>query len=116
MNRRTFVTGLGAVLAAPLAAAAQHAGKVPRIALVFANSPEAALTGPSPRNPMARAFLQRMRELGWVDGQNITIERRSTEGQPERLVRLAHELADLHVDLIVLSAAREAIIPVTQAT
>jgi ABC-type uncharacterized transport system substrate-binding protein len=106
VDRRRFIGTLaGSLLVAPLAAEAQPTGKVPRIALVFANAPVADLTGPRPAQPNARAFLEAMRELGWIDGQNITIERRSAEGRPDRYAGLAQELLRLKVDLIVCPAA-----------
>ena len=67
MNRRAFVTSLGALLAAPLAARAQQAGKVARmgfLSLLSASNPF------PPRGP----FLQGLRDLGWIEGKNITIE------------------------------------------
>jgi putative ABC transport system substrate-binding protein len=116
MHRRTFVTGLGAVLAAPLAAEAQQPPKAPRIALVFANAPEATLTGPNPKSPYARAFLEALRVLGWVDGQNIAIERRSAEGHPERVAMLIEQLLQVTIDVVVLSAGTVAIPPAKRAT
>jgi putative ABC transport system substrate-binding protein len=109
MDRRTFLAGTGAVLlAAPLVAGAQQPGKVPRIAFIFANTPEAELTGPHPTGRYAQAFLDGLRQRGWVDGQNITIEWRTVAGQPERYPAVAQELVTLHTDLIVLSDARGA--------
>jgi putative ABC transport system substrate-binding protein len=106
VDRRAFIgTIAGGLLAAPLAAEAQPTGKVPRIALVFANAPLADITGPRPAQPNARAFLEAMRELGWIDGQNITIERKSAEGRPDRYAGLAQELLRLKLDLIVCPAA-----------
>ena len=96
MDRRAFIGRLALGLIAPPLAAA---GKVPRIALVV-NSPEADMVGPVPRGP-TRAFLEGLRELGWVDGQNIKIDRRSTEGQPDRAQPLFQEMVRLQVDLIV---------------
>jgi putative ABC transport system substrate-binding protein len=116
IERRTFLVSTGAVLlAAPIMSEAQQMGKAPRIALVFANAPEASLTGPNPANAYAQSFLDGMRVLGWVDGQNVTIERRSVEGQPERLAGLAEQLAGRPVDLIVLSSGQSPIIAVKQA-
>jgi putative tryptophan/tyrosine transport system substrate-binding protein len=97
-----------------IAAEAQPAGKQPRIALVFGNAPESALQGPNPRAAYARVFLDKMRELGWVDGKNITIERRSVEGQPNRLPHLAKELVGLHVDVIVTVSSAESLPAVKQ--
>jgi putative ABC transport system substrate-binding protein len=82
------------LLAAPLAADAQQAGKVPRIGFL-------SLTSPSDRPPLLDAFRQRLRELGWVEGQNIVIDYRYAEGRVDRLPDLAAELVRLKVDLIV---------------
>jgi putative ABC transport system substrate-binding protein len=116
MDRRAFLAGAGSVLfAAPIMAEGQQSGKTPRIALVFANASEASLTGPNPTNAYAQSFLEGMRALGWVDGQNVTIERRSVEGQPERLAGLAEQLAGRPLDLIVLASGPSRIIAVKQA-
>src|SRR5215472_4455746 len=85
---------LPALLAAPLAADAQQAGKVPRIGFL-------SLTSPSDRAPLLDAFRQRLRELGWVEGENIVIDYRYAEGRVDRLPDLAAELVRLKVDLIV---------------
>ena len=70
MNRRAFLRALSAgFLTAPLAAEAQPAGRVPRIGFL-------GLTSPSDRPPLLDAFRQRLRELGWVEGQNIVIDYR----------------------------------------
>jgi putative ABC transport system substrate-binding protein len=78
---------------------------VPRIALVFANTPVGDMTGPRPTEPTARAFLEAMRELGWSDGQNSMIERESAEGHPDRYAGLAQELLSLKLSLMVCSGA-----------
>jgi putative ABC transport system substrate-binding protein len=93
MNRRAFVTVLGALLAAPRAAEAQQAKKVPRIGV---------LTGPV--DPGVEAFRQGLRELGYVERENIAIERRSAEGKLDRLPDLAAELVRLKPDVIVASS------------
>ncbi len=95
IDRRTFLAGTGAVLlAAPLAADAQQAGKVPRIGFL-------SLTSPSDRPPLLDAFRQGLRELGWIEGQNFLIDYRYAEGRVDRLPDLAAELVRLKVDLIV---------------
>ena len=95
MNRRTFLSALtGSLLAAPLAAGAQQVGKVSRIGYLSAGSDTA--------NPRVReAFRQGLRELGWVEGQNIIIEYRWAEGRFDRLPDLAAELVRLKVDVLV---------------
>ena len=106
MNRRTFIGSLaGGLLAAPLAVEAQQVGKGPRIALVLSNTPVADITGPNPTEPLVRVFLEAMRELGWIDGQNITIERMTAEGQPDRYARLAQELLNLKLNLMVVAGS-----------
>ena len=82
------------LLAAPLAADAQQTGKVPRIGFL-------SLTSPSDRPFLLDAFRQRLRELGWVEGQNIVIDDRYAEDRVDRLPDLAAELVRLKVDLIV---------------
>jgi len=90
-----------ALLAAPLAADAQQAGKVYRIGYLGTEP----VTAPAVA-PVWGAFIEGLRELGWVEGQNITIELRFSEGKMERLPDLAAELVHLNVDLIVAAAAR----------
>jgi putative tryptophan/tyrosine transport system substrate-binding protein len=93
--RDAFTVVLALTLfAAPLAADAQRAGKVPRIGVL-------GVTSPSDRPPLLDAFRQRLRELGWVEGQNIVIDYRYAEGRVDRLPDLAAELVRLKVDLIV---------------
>jgi putative ABC transport system substrate-binding protein len=97
MDRRAFIGSLAfGLLAPPLAAE----GKVPRIAFVV-NTPEADMVGPVPRGRNSKAFLEGLRDLGWVDGQNIKIERRSAEGRADRAQPLLQEMVRLQVDLIV---------------
>ena len=102
MWRRAFVSGLGAVLAAPLAAKAQQAGKVYRIGYLSPSSPSdpERLASPFGERGLA-AFLQGLRELGYVEGKNIAIEKRWAEGKFERLPDLAAELVRLKLDIIV---------------
>jgi len=84
-------------LAAPAPAEAQQlAGKVPRVGFLFYGSP-----GPSPE---LDAFRQGLRELGYIEGQNITIEYRFASGRVERLPELAAELVRLKLDVIVTPA------------
>ena len=95
MERRTFLAMLpGSLLAAPLVAEAQQAGKVPRIGYLGANPPSANVA-------RIEAFRQGLRELGYVEGENIIIEWRSAEGALDHLPALAAELVRLKVDVIV---------------
>jgi putative ABC transport system substrate-binding protein len=94
MERRAFLAGTGAVLlAAPLAAGAQPAGKVPRVGYL-------SVFSASNPYPPSEVFWQGLHNLGWIEGQNIAIERRFAEGKAQRLPDLAVELVRLRVDLI----------------
>jgi putative ABC transport system substrate-binding protein len=100
MDRRAFIgTMAGGLLAAPLAADAQQAAKVHRIGL---------LGGSPPNSPGGRraweGFFQGMRELGYVEGQNILAEGRFYGDRTDRLPALAAELVRLNVDVIVAGA------------
>jgi putative ABC transport system substrate-binding protein len=107
-TRRAFIGTLaGGLLVAPLAAEAQQAAKVPRIGFL-ANNPAG-----SPH--LLEAFLQGLRDLGYVEGRNVVIEYRSAEGKWERFPALAAELVALKVDVIV-AANSLAVLPAKQAT
>ena len=95
MRRREFITLLGGTAAAwPLAARAQHRGKVFRIGYL-------GISSPSLEPHYVEAFRQKLRELGHVDGESIVIEYRWAEGQDSRLPKLAGELVRLKPDVIV---------------
>jgi putative ABC transport system substrate-binding protein len=101
MRRREFITLLGGAAAAwPVAAHAQQIRKVWRIAFVAAGGRPANLTSSS-----YAGFAEGMRELGYVDGNNVVIEWRFAEGEYERLFHIAAELAYLNIDIIVVGAA-----------
>jgi putative tryptophan/tyrosine transport system substrate-binding protein len=109
MRRREFIALLGsALVASPLAARAQQAKKPPTIGFLGATS---AVVW----NSFVGAFLQRMRELGWIDGYNLAIEYRWAEGREERYTELAAELVQLKVDVIV-TGGTAAVIAVKKAT
>jgi putative tryptophan/tyrosine transport system substrate-binding protein len=108
----TLTIGL---LAAPLAGQAQQPGKVYRIAFLAVASALSTLAGPEPSHPGFRAFVQDLRKFGYVEGQNLVIERRSAEGRFERLPDLAAELVRLKMDVIVASGG-SAVRAVKQAT
>src|SRR5262245_9889205 len=89
MRRREFITLLGgAVVAWPLAARAQQPAKVPRIGIID-------------DAPIWDHFRQGLRDLGYIEGQNIAFEYRYAEGKPDRLAAVATELARLPVDVIL---------------
>ena len=89
------------LLATPLAADAQPARKVPRIGFLSPTSPSDAGRNPSDLAVLFGALRESLRELGYVEGQNIGIESRWAEGNYDRLPGLAAELVGLKVDVIV---------------
>ena len=100
--RRSFVSALaGSVVAGPLAAWGQS-GRIPRIGWLGGPSRETA-------QPFMGPFLQGLKDLGWIEGQNIAIEWRFAGGRAERLPGLAAELVRLRVDLIVVPSTPTAV-------
>lgn len=96
MNRRRFLRGLGAsLLAVPAAVEAQETGK--KVARIGRLSPLSRATD----GPFLEAFRQNMRELGWVEGQNLAIEARFADGKAAQLAAAASELVRLNVDVIL---------------
>jgi len=91
---RSWSRGVLGLLAAPPAAGAQPAGKVRRVGYLSSHT---ATSGAQ----FIEAFRQGLREIGWIEGQNIVIEYRFAEGKFDRLPALAAELVRLRVDLIV---------------
>jgi putative ABC transport system substrate-binding protein len=89
-----------AILLAPLAAGAQQAGKVYRIGFLRAGRPPSTFV---------EGFQQGLRERGYVDGQNVVIEYRFTEGSLDQLPQLAEELVRRNVNVILASAAPPAV-------
>ena len=94
MKRRQFITFLGGAAAWPLAAHTQQAGKLPTIG--FLGAATASVAG-----QWFAAFVQRLHELGWMEGRNIAIEVRWAEGRSERYAEIAAEFVRLNVDVIV---------------
>src|SRR5262245_40579444 len=93
IGRRAFITGIGAAAAAwPLAARAQQTGKLPTIGFL----------GTSTSFAMSRwvaAFVQRLRELGWIEGRTVAVEYRWAEGRSDRMAEIAAEFVRLKVDV-----------------
>ena len=103
MRRRTFITLLGGAAAAwPLAARAQQPGKLPTIGFMGANNAtwERASTD---------AFVQRLRELGWIENRTVAIEYRWAEGRDELFAEIAAEFIRLKVDVILTYATPSSI-------
>src|SRR5262245_34036444 len=117
VDRRTFLSTLGvSVLAAPLAAEAQPDRNKPRIALLAATTRIADISGPNPKDSSTRAFLDGMRALGWIDGKNITIDRMSAEGHPDRFLAVAQKAVGLQVEVLVVSGWQPYVLAAQQAT
>ena len=97
MRRRAFIEGIAASAAAwPLAARAQQPGKLRTIGFLG--------TDASVWSPWTAAFVQRLRELGWIEGRTIAIEYRWSEGRPARNAEIAAEFVRMKVDVIVTNA------------
>jgi putative ABC transport system substrate-binding protein len=107
LKRRTFITLLGGAASWPLAARAQQAERVRSIGLLGTASA-------STWTPWTAAFVRRLRELGWIEGQTVAIEYRWAEGRNARFVEIAAEFVRLKVDVILTSGA--AVLAAKQAT
>jgi len=105
-DRRRFLFGAGGLLAASLVRA-KPGGKTYRVAWVLTTSPIAELAGPDPAHPITRAFVHELRALGYVEGRNLILERRSAEGDPRRFAPILAELLSLKPDVIVMAGHRE---------
>src|SRR5262245_2419894 len=108
MRRREFITLLGGVSVWPLAVRAQHTAKLPTIGLLGA-------TTPAVEGQRVAAFMQRLRELNWIEGKTVAIESRWAEGRFERFVEIAEEFVRLKVDVIVTQGTGS-VVAATQAT
>ena len=97
MKRREFITLLGGAATWPLVARAQQPVKLPTIGFLGANTP-------SVQGRWIAAFVQRLRELGWVEGRNVAIEYRWAETRFERSPEIIAEFVRLKVDVIVTHA------------
>ena len=107
MKRRKFISLLGGAAAWPLAARAQQAA-MPVIGFIVAGTPLS-------HGQWVAAFVQRLRELGWIEGRTIAIEYRWGEGRNERFAEIAAEFVRRKVDVIVTSATA-AVVVAKQAT
>jgi len=95
MRRRDFIKlTAGSAIAWPLTARAQQVGKLPTVGFLIEGTPTAV-------RERIDAFLQRLRELGWIEGRTVAIVYRWTEGRDERSAEIAAELVRQKVDVIV---------------
>jgi len=106
-SRREFITLLGGAAAWPLGAQAQQPGKLPTIGYLGSATP-------ATQGQWVAAFVQRLRELGWIEGRTIAIEYRWAEGRSERFTEIAAEFVRLKVDVIVVPGG--AVLAAKQAT
>src|SRR5262249_26355520 len=98
IERREVIALLGgAAVAWPFAARAQQPAKLPTIGLLGSSTPSAM-------SQWIAAFVQRLLELGWIEGRTIGIEYRWAEGRSERFAEIAAEFVRLKVDVIVTYA------------
>ena len=99
MRRRDFITFLGGAAAWPLVAQAQKSPEMRRLAIVNPSAPVAELTETG--NPRYVAFFKELRQLGYVEGQNIAIERYSGQGRTDHYAELVREVVGRNPDLIL---------------
>ena len=97
MRRREFITLVSGAAAWPVVARAQQPGKLPTVGFLG--------TAASLWSPWTAAFVERLRELGWIEGRTIAIEYRWAQGRPERAAEIAAEFVRLKVDVIVTTGA-----------
>jgi putative ABC transport system substrate-binding protein len=102
MRRREFIAGLGGAAAWPLLARGQKSDKIARIGILATANPRSA--------SFYQVFEQRLRDLGYVEGQNIVFEYRDAKGEVDRLPELAADLVRLDSNVIVVAT-----VPATRA-
>jgi putative ABC transport system substrate-binding protein len=109
MRRRQFITLFGVAMAAwPVATRAQQPATLPTIGYLGASPPNVA-------SQWTAAFVQRLRELGWIEGRTIVIEYRWADGRAERFAEIAAEFVRLKVSLI-FTYSTQSVVAAKQAT
>jgi hypothetical protein len=98
MRRREFVGLLGGAAAWPIVAGGQQPGRSATVGFLGSSTPSAA-------SQWVAAFVDRMRELDWIEGRSVAIHYRWAEGRTERYEKIAAEFAGLRVNVIVTSGA-----------
>jgi putative ABC transport system substrate-binding protein len=101
MGRREFIAMLGGAAAYPFVARAQRATKVYRVGWIFSSVPVSQMAGVDPVDPVSRALVHGLRDLGYVEGDNLVLERRSAEGHFERIDEIAAELVGRKPEVII---------------
>jgi putative tryptophan/tyrosine transport system substrate-binding protein len=104
MRRRAFTAGALALAAVPLAARAQAPGRQHRIAMLELAEPPVNMTATGSR--AYRGFFAELARLGYVEGQNLTVERWSADGRTERLGDIARTIVERRPDVILSRAVR----------
>jgi putative ABC transport system substrate-binding protein len=110
MRRREFIGILGGAAVLPLIARAQQASKLPTIGYLGASTSSASEEG-----PRLAVLVERLKELGWIEGRTVRIEYRWAAGQSERFTEFAAEFVRLKADIIVTYAS-SAVIAVKHLT
>jgi ABC-type uncharacterized transport system substrate-binding protein len=110
MTRREFVALLGGAPAWPLVARAQQPDRVAKVGFLGAS-----WASPSDEGQRLAAFVQRLRELGWIEGRTVAFEYRWAEGRAERFAEIARDFVQIKVDVIV-TYSTPAVLAVKQAT
>ena len=105
MKRRDFVAGL-LIASAMRPAVAQQPGKMKRIAIVATATKVGEMT--AGKNRLYRVLFEELNRLGFIEGQNLVVERYSAEGRRERHVELARQVVGTHPDLILLFSTSQA--------
>src|SRR5262249_11100221 len=108
IRRREFITLIGGAAAWPLAARAEQAEKLPTIGFLGATT---ALAG----SQWVAAFVQRLRELGWIEGRTIAIEYRWADGRGERYAQIVTEFVGFKVN-VILTWGTAAVVAAKRAT
>ena len=104
MRRRDFVTALGSAATWPLAARAQQPAKMKRIAYVHSAGNVSRISANG--EPFYRAFFEELSRLGYVEGQNLGVERYSGDGRTDRYAELARDVVNTHPDLVLAVGGR----------
>jgi ABC-type uncharacterized transport system substrate-binding protein len=102
LRRRQFIMLLGSAAGWPVAASAQRPTKLPTIGYLGSSTASA-------QSHWVAAFVQRLHDLGWIDGRTVAIQYRWAEGRTERFQEIAREFARLKVDVIVTSGTAPAL-------